>query len=172
MAQLNLEERFKGWKERLKINIYDLHNDVASQPSYYADVAEVAAELKSDIQLAKGNLDLVKAEVSSDVRANPDKYGLEKTTEGAILIAVTLDERVRAAEDTYAEATRKHDLMQVLVTAFEHRRSMINNEVQLYTNNYWGELQNTTPGGSEGKAALRGEKMQGIRAKRARKSEE
>ena len=66
MAQLNLEERFKGWKERLKINIYDLHNDVASQPSYYADVAEVAAELKFDIQLAKGNLDLVKAEVSSE----------------------------------------------------------------------------------------------------------
>ncbi len=85
---------------------------------------------------------------------------------------MTLDERVRTAEDAFAEATRKHDLMQVLVTAFEHRRSMINNEVQLYTNQYWGETQSTAPGGSEGKAALRSEKMRDIRAKRARRSAE
>lgn len=172
MAQLNLEERFKGWKERLGINIYDLHNDVATQPSYYADVAEVAANLKADVQSAKSNLELVKAEVGANVRVSPENYAIVKVTEGAIQIAVTLHERVKEAEAEYAEACYNHDLIQVLVTAFEHRRSMINNEVQLYTNNYWGELQNTTPGGSEGKAALRGEKMQGIRAKRARRSGE
>ena len=172
MTKRSLEDRFKGWKERLAINIYDLHNDVATQPSYYADVAEVAAELKAEVQAAKSNLELVKAEINSDVRANPGQYNLDKVTEGAIQTAVTLSGRVKEADAVYALACRQHDMIQVLVTAFEHRRSMINNEVQLYINNYWGELQSTSPGSPEGKRALQQERVVGIKAKRAAKKEE
>ena len=164
---MNIEEQFKEWKKRLAINIHDLHNDVATQPSYYADVAEVAAELKAEVQLAKSNLELAKAEINSDARKNPGKHGLDKVTEGAIQTAVTLDEHVIEAQEAYALACHQHNMMEVLVTAFEHRRSMINNEVQLYSNNYWGEMQATAPGSQDGKAVMREERMKNIQRKRA-----
>jgi hypothetical protein len=124
---------------RLEINLHKLHEEAAMQAVYYGEAAQKAADLKGEVHRAKLKLDTVRAEVDAEVRTNPEGFGLSKVTESAISGAVTLDSRVQDAEREHLEAQRANDNAQVMVNALEHRRSMINNEVQLYVSQYWVE---------------------------------
>ena len=55
--------------------------------------------------------------------------------------AVTADPRVQQAERATIQAQQDADRAAALFNAFEHRRSMLNNEVTLWTSNYWGDVE-------------------------------
>lgn len=162
----------KLWRERLQINLQNLHRDVAEHAAFYAEIAELGARLKSDLHAAKNASDLEQAHVNSEVRLDPEKFGLEKVTESAIQTAVTLDARVRKVKKDVLRAQRDYDMVQVVVTAFEHRRSMLNNEVQLHTSNYWGESQSASVGSPEDRDSLRQARKKEIRAARRKNGTE
>ncbi len=159
------------WRERLEINLHDLHTDVARQPAYYAEIAELGAELKANVQQAKLSRDLVKAKVDTQIRSSPATFGLEKVTEGAIQSVLTDSSKMVKAERALLVCQKEHDLVQVLVTAFEHRRSMLNNEVQLYMANYWDERNAMSTVPKEGRERLRKDRTEEIVERRRRKAE-
>ena len=66
-------------------------------------------------------------------------YGLSKVTESAVKSAVVLHPDVMKAKRDAIESAELADKAKNLANAFEHRRSMLNAEVELYVNNYWGE---------------------------------
>ena len=129
------------WHDRLAINLQNLHLDVAEHAVFYAEIASEGAELKAVAARWKINLDIARAEASAEIRANPAQFGLEKTTEAAIQAALTTHADVLKAQDAYLDAQSEYDEVSAIVTAFEHRRSMLNNEVQLHGADYWGTTQ-------------------------------
>ena len=157
----------RTWHNRLAINLQNLHRDIAEHPAYYAEIAEIGAEAKAAMHAAKANKDVIDAEVASEIRSNPEKFGLTKVTEASIKEALTMDSRVRSAQSMFLGAQENSEMIAVLVNAFEHRRSMLNNEVQLYIANYWTE--NTPVVSSDDKQALREERIDAVRAKRSGK---
>lgn len=159
----------KVWRERLAIHLQNLHGDVATHAAYYAEIAELGAELKAQMHQARAQYDLMKAEVDADIRLDPEKFGLPKVTEAALQAAVIADKRVRTAHKDVLRTQRDSDMVQVLVTAFEHRRSMLNNEVQLYIANYWEQAQAASVGEKEDRAALRKERQDAIVRRRIKK---
>ncbi len=137
------------WHGRLSINLQTLHLDVAKHAVFYAEIASLGAELKVEAYRLKANLEIVRAEASAEIRANPSRFGLEKTTEAAIQAALTTHADVIDALNEYQEAQREYDGVSAIVTAFEHRRSMLNNEVQLHAADYWGTTQCVAIGDTE-----------------------
>lgn len=152
------EHDVERWKQSLAIHVESLHEDCAEHPSLYAEVAVLAARLKAEVSLAKLRLDTLKAKISTDIRSHPEIFELDKVTENAIAAKVCEQEDVKKAEESVRRCQKQYDLVQAFVSAFEHRRSMLNNEVALYQGEYWAEAQTALVGGQETKDRFRKER--------------
>jgi len=120
----------------LKINLNALHEDMAEHSSLVEKVGNLLATAKLNVAKVKINRDLRRAEIGLRIRANPETFSLTKATEGAINQCVEVETKQYDLE--LAEHTNVRDKLEALATAFEHRRSMLNNEVSLFNASYWG----------------------------------
>lgn len=118
--------------ENLKIDIYNLEENCATHSEHFHS----AALLASGSTLLVNKADLLskelKAEIAIDVRSDPEKYGIVKVTENQISEAVDCAEEIKDVKRLWVECVWLKNKCDALVEAFEHRRSMLNNEVQLY----------------------------------------
>ncbi len=124
-------------RRKLSININSLQDDAMRHPDLVCKAGELAAELKAQAKRKKLEVEEVKATTDRAVRADPGLYLIDKLTERAVESAVTLDQDVMLAKKESVEADLDADMAGVLHQAFEHRKSMIKNEVDLYLSNYW-----------------------------------
>ena len=125
----------------LAVHIQALHEDAESQAELAFRAGELAAELKAASKRGKLNVEAVEAATDREVRNDPSSFGLEKITETAVRSAVSADLRVVEAREASIEADKGADLASALSNAFEHRRSMLKIEVDLWVNNYWGDVE-------------------------------
>ncbi len=124
-------------RRKLSININRLQDDAMRHPDLVCRAGELAAELKAQAKRKKLEVEEVKAVTDRAVRADHENYGIDKLTERAVESAVTLDQDVILAKKESVEADLNADMAGVLHQAFEHRKSMLKNEVDLYLSNYW-----------------------------------
>ena len=129
----------ESYRKKLPIDIEALHICCAEHSVFYEEVAREAAEAKGEAEQAKALLELAEAQLDSAIRARPEDYGLAKITESAIKSAIVASGQYQTANTAYLEARSRSGELDVLATAFDHRRSMINNEVNLFAANYWGQ---------------------------------
>ena len=127
-------------KEQLAIRLDTLHIDAQDQPHLAEQAGELAAEAKASAKRAKLEADEAKADVERDVRKNPAAHGVDKVTEGAVGAAVTADAKVQAAERAAIAAQEAADKAEAVANAYEHRRSMLKIEAELYLANYFGDV--------------------------------
>ncbi|KKN89668.1 hypothetical protein LCGC14_0235140 [marine sediment metagenome] len=135
------QEQYTKLRRKLVVHIHALHKDAQNQPSLACDSGELAAELKAVSKRHKLLLDEVKAEADRDIRNNPDEFGLAKVTESAVKSAIDLHPDVQRVVRESIDADLDADKATTLANAFEHRRSMIKNEIQLYLGEYWGDVE-------------------------------
>lgn len=120
------------YKKSLKINKYDLLNELVKQPQKYMEWVEISARANIERDEAKTRLDIVKAEVEADIREDPEGYDLgENPKEGAIKAAIIRDRRVKKAQREYMKAIEKSYILTRAETAFHQRKSMLTSLVQL-----------------------------------------
>ena len=130
-----LEELKKG----LSIDLEGLHRDAQEQPGLACDSAELGAEAKAEAKRAKLRLEEVKAAIQRTVRANPEAAGIDKVTEASIAAAVTVSPEVMRVSREAIDAEEAAAKAEAVATAYDHRRSMIKNEVELWQANYWSQ---------------------------------
>lgn len=107
------------------------------QPRMMIRYGKVLAEAKKAYEETKQRLDVVKAEVDKDVRANPSDYGLEKTTESAIAGAVSTAKKVQESQKEMHEASYEVNLAQAAVYAINARKDALENLVRLHGQQYF-----------------------------------
>jgi len=127
-------------KAGLAVRTDALHEDAREQPRLAEEAGELAAEAKAEAKRAKLRADETRAEVERDVRANPAVHGVEKVTEGAVAAAVTVNKRVRDAELAVIDAQEAADKVASVANAYEHRRTVLKMEAQLWLANYYGDV--------------------------------
>ena len=127
-------------REKLAIDINKLHYVAQGQADLAMEAGELFANAKAEAKQKKMTYEIIQAEVDRDIRANPDTYGLSKVTETVVKSTVVVDAAVRSALTELIEAEKESDLTSALVNAYQHRKSMIQAEVQLFVNNYWGDV--------------------------------
>ena len=127
-------------KEQLAIHVESLHLDARGQPQLAEQAGELAAEAKAAAKRARLEADEVKADVQRDTRARPEAHGIDKITEGAVAAAVTTDAAVREIERAAIGAQEAADKAEAVANAYEHRRSMIKIEAELWLANYFSDV--------------------------------
>ena len=125
-------------KEAIPIDINSLHLNAQEQPELAYRAGKLAAEAKAEARRKQILLDESKAIADREVRLEPSKFGLSKVTEGAVASAVLLHPTVAEANKLKLEVDIFADITQSLREAYQHRKSMLNLEGELYVSNYFG----------------------------------
>ena len=153
-----------GYKEDSKIDIYNLHTELAGQSQIYIEYAEQYADAVAEMMRCqekvsvvktegKKKIDEVKAQLDIDARQFPGKYGLDtdkKPTEAAISNAIIIHKEFRAVQEQVAaeiheaveahiEAVRKKELLEGVKVAFSHRKSALEKECELFLSGYYAD---------------------------------
>lgn len=108
-----------------------------SQPSLVLKYSQHSATMRKKLDEKKQELDIAKAEADKKIRTNPSKYGIEKITEGAVTAAILTEEDYREAYTEYLNAKYEADMASAAVSAFEHRKSALENLVRLFGQQYF-----------------------------------
>ena len=169
--EANEQAEYAELQTHLAVHVQALHEDAEGQAQLAFRAGELAAELKARAKRAKMAAEAVEAKVDQAVRADPESYGLSKTTETSIRSAVVGSDPVLESREAQIAAEKGADLASALSNAFEHRRSMLRIEAELYVNNYWGDVEvrehgmRRTATEARGKAAE--EKLEAVEERRA-----
>lgn len=133
------QETYNDLSGKLRINLRNLDNECAEQANNYGTAAREYADAMSEMRRAKLKRDRERAALELKVRANPDTYGIGKVTDSAVQACVAGDANVRQLEDAALDAENLATRWEGLLNAWEQRRSMLNNEVRLYSGEYYGD---------------------------------
>ena len=135
MAKRSKEQELDFEKD-ISINKYKLDEECLSHASIYARYASAQADAKTAVSKAKDNLELVQAERYDAIKEALEKKGV-KTTIPMMEKAVLSDSEVIKAKNELREAEDVAAKLSVCVSAFEHRKSELDNLVKLYCAGYY-----------------------------------
>lgn len=126
-----------NYEKDVTIDVNALDVEWIDQPRILLRYAKNAAECRSMLDSAKEELDYTKAELDKKVRTNPEKYGLEKVTEGAIQNIILTSKEYQAANDNFLKAKFDVDIAQAAVQAINQRKDALENLVKLHGMQYF-----------------------------------
>lgn len=111
------------------------------QPRLMGDYCQIAAEAHRAMDLAKENLDFVRATIERAVRASPAQYGVvagsRGITEDSIKAAIQVHPEYEDASRAYIDAKYENDVAIGAVRAFDQRKSALENLVRLHGQQYF-----------------------------------
>ncbi len=126
-----------------------LDREWMDQPGLFFQYAKLLADAKRKLDESKSFLEVVKANMSRNVRDNPAAHQVTKITEGAITGAVTSSSVVQEAVKSVTENRHSVDVLTAAVTAMDHRKKALENLVYLHGQNYF-----STPTEKNGSCAM------------------
>lgn len=137
-----------NYKADLKINKYNIDNELLEQPQKYYQWAQLASEAEIERDNAKDDYDLSVALIENKIRNNPQDYfkskkstkGKSDITEGAIKNIIAIDPEVRKKYKKYCNARDNYKLICKAEKAFEQRRKMLESYIYYIINNLNSEV--------------------------------
>lgn len=133
----------------VQIDELNLDKECIRLPSDYLKFATLSADKKRDVDEAKNRLEVVEASITKRVRTDPEEFGIEKVTEGAIRDAVQLSKEFQAASKVLIEAKHDAELAQAVVWALEHKKRTLTLLVDLHGMGYFSNPKVSTAGREE-----------------------
>jgi len=130
MAELNYEKD-------LKINPDELDLMWLDQASLFMKYAKHFADTRRLVDEEKQNLDIVKADIDKKIREHPEKFKIEKVTEGAIQSAILTEGSYNIAYKKFLDAKYESDMASNAVQAFNQRKEALENLVKLHGQSYF-----------------------------------
>jgi len=126
-------------KPHASIDVRDLVGECANQPHIYALACRIYVDARDQLRRDEAQLQIVLAEVSDMIRRDPEKYlGSGKATVEAVNSTRDQNELVQQARQVVLDSQKEVDAARVLVDIFDQKRSMLNNEVSLWSAQYYG----------------------------------
>lgn len=116
-----------------------LEKEWVNQPSKYREYADKLAAARKKLADRKAELDVVEADLKQRIRKQPQKFGIDKVTEGAINEVVTLNKEYQNALSSVNDAKYLVDLYDGTTTALEHRKKALESLVFLWGQGYFAE---------------------------------
>ena len=107
------------------------------QPRLMARYGKHAAQCKLDMDHAKEDLDVVKAQLDRDIRAFPDNYGLSKLTETIVSNTIIIQPEYKDASDQFLNAKYEYDMAMAAVRAVDQKKTALENLVRLHGQQYF-----------------------------------
>jgi hypothetical protein len=131
----------------VQIDPNNLDKECIRLPSEYLKYCFAAVDARADLDEAKAELDVVEADILSDVRGNPHKYGLEISertkapTDKACAAQVAIDPRYKKAIEKVNRVKYDSEIAQAIVNAFEIKKRSIANLIDLHAMGYFSGVK-------------------------------
>ncbi len=129
------------YEKDINIDSEALDLEWINQPSLMYKYSEHAAITKHEMDRTKERMEIVKADLDSQIRNNPKDFGLPKVTESAIQGAVTLQPKYKKAVEQYHEVKYEYGVAMAAVNAIDQRKSALENLVKLLCASYFAGPQ-------------------------------
>ena len=137
-----MKERKSDFERDLRIDKYKLDDECISHPALYYHYSEMAVTAKNEVAVLADILKLKMGEANVAIRNRFTKKEV-KFTEAVISAEVEKDESVITAREELREAELNYTRIQAGVSAFEHRKSQLDNLVRLYCAGYFSTPSST-----------------------------
>jgi len=131
-----------NFEEDLSIDKYKLDQECITHSVLYYRYSELAANSKNQVGILSDNLKLKMGEADIEIRNRFTKKEM-KFTEAVIRAEVEKDELVIEAREELRQAELNLARLQAGVSAFEHRKSQLDNLVKLYCAGYFSTPVNS-----------------------------
>jgi len=123
----------------LDINPRNLQHEWEHQAAVFYQFSSQLADARAAEDDAKRELDVTKAELDADIRSDPDSYGIERVSEGAIKNVMIQQKSYDVAVKTHNSAIHAVRMLEAMVKALEHRRTALKALVDLKLASYYSE---------------------------------
>lgn len=130
---------FKPDEKDFQIDRFRLDDEWCRQPNLYHAYAEALAEAKQNLDEAKSDAAVMRAEVELKIRKDPDDYNLPKVTEGVIKAALDANEELKSAEQVVIDARYHVGILEAAVQALDHRKRALSDLVSLHLADYYSK---------------------------------
>jgi hypothetical protein len=127
------------FKKDLEIDKWKLDEEWVGQAQLYAAYATKAVEKAYERDKAREYLDLTKAELDTEIRKDPSKYGIEKVSESAISNAILQQSKYKKASGDYLLLIKETKIFEVARDSFDHRKKALEKLTDLFLSNYWAD---------------------------------
>lgn len=107
------------------------------QPRLMIRYAKALAKAEREVERKKEDLDIVKAGLDKDIRANPDHYDIEKVTETVILNTILAKQSYRTANKALMDAQYEVKMLRGAVRAVDARKDMLEALIRLHGQQYF-----------------------------------
>lgn len=146
-------------KSVVQIDEHNLDKECIRLPSDYLKYASLAVDAKRDVDEMKNRLEVVHAELSKEIRSNPENFGLEKVTETAVASIVLVQPSYQKIVARMHKLKHEADLAQSVVWALEHKKRTLTLLVELFGMGYFSSPKIT----KQGKEAVMEKTMRRLR---------
>jgi hypothetical protein len=126
-----------NYEQDLIIEDTALDLECLDQASLFMKYAKHLAETRREVDEAKQNVDIVRAETDKKIRESPEKYGLEKITEGAVQAVVLTEKEYKKAYQDFLDAKYESDMASNAVQAMNIRKDMLEALIKLNGQSYF-----------------------------------
>jgi len=127
----------RDYEKDLAIDMNNLHKEWERQPHIFMLYAEAAADAKLRVDKLREEVEVIKAEIATDIRSSPESYGFTRVTESQVKELVLQDGRYAKAMERYLRAKHEYEILAAAVKAFDQRKSALENLVRLYGQQYF-----------------------------------
>ncbi len=135
--KMKMEKKVKSIDQELGIDPDALDVEWLNQPRVFMKYSEMVAQAKLEVDMAKEDLDVVKAELDRDIRSNPEAFGIAKIVEAVVTNTIILQVKYAEANTILFQAKYKAEILASAVKAFDQRKKALENLVTLFGQSYF-----------------------------------
>jgi hypothetical protein len=126
-----------NYENDLKIEDTALDLECLEQASLFMKYAKHATGLQKELDEFKQALDVMKAEIDKSIRENPERYGIEKVTEGSIQSAILTDGGYKKGYQSVLNVKYELEMARNAVIAVNMRKDMLEALIKLNGQSYF-----------------------------------
>jgi hypothetical protein len=123
--------------KHFSIDEQQLVEEWVEHPSRVFYYARLAADIQMSLDEARRHDEVLRADLSLDIRKNPDEFGLQKTTEGLVNAAIESNEDVQVSAKKIIRLKNELDYAKAAVSALESKKKALECIVQLHATSYF-----------------------------------
>lgn len=153
------ENEYGDYADDLLIEQYELDVEWLKQPMYFMKWSEVAENAISERDQAREEMTIEVAKLELAMRANPEKYGIDKVTDKSIDAAIKASEKYSKLSSQFQEKAKKAKILSAARDAFEHRKTALSKLTDLFLSNYFSQP-------AEEKISYESEAISGFKSRR------
>lgn len=126
-----------NYEKDMQIDETALDIEWLNQAALMMKYARFQAGLQLDEDGMKENLEFITAELDKEIRSNPEKFGIEKITEGVIKNTILLQDKYKEINKEYHDAKFENNVGKGVIKSMDSRKTALENLVKLHGQQYF-----------------------------------